>query len=53
MKNINVLKCLYMYARSVENKQQVPEEVPNNEVYELVGTTEVRWADSCPCFESL
>lgn len=51
MKNINVLKCLYVDAMSMENKQQALEEILNNEVYELVGTAEARWADSCQYFE--
>lgn len=37
MKNVSVLKCLYVDARSMENKQQALEKVLNNEVYELVG----------------
>lgn len=42
MKNINVLKCLYVDAMSMENKPQALEEILNNEVYELVGTAEAK-----------
>lgn len=51
MKNVSVLKCLYVDARSMENKQQALEKILNNEVYELVGTAEARWADSFLYFE--
>lgn len=45
------MHCLYVDAKSMENKQQALGEVQNNEVYELVGIAEARWADSCQYFE--
>jgi len=41
------LKCIYINARSMDNKQEELEAIVQQDSYDLVAITEMWWDDSC------